>query len=112
MTVVPDITNQWCFNTDSGRTDQWSCISRPFKNVFDRDDIVDHELLLTKLEYIGVRGRPLLEWFKSYHVVYINGVLSEKSILKCGVPKASTLWPLLFLIDINDFSNIMDYAAT
>ena len=67
---------------------------------------------MTKLEYTGVRGRPLPEWFKSYHVVYINGVLSEKSILKCGVPKGSILWPLLFLINTNDLSNIMDYAAT
>ena len=44
-------------------------------------DPVDHDLLLTKLEFIGVRGRPL-EWFKSYPfnrftVVYINGIFSE-----------------------------------
>ena len=28
-------------------------------------DTVDHDPLLTKLEFVGVRGRPL-EWFKSY----------------------------------------------
>ena len=65
-------------------------------------DTVDHELLLTKLEYIGVRGRPL-EWFKSYlcnrfQVVHINGLPFEKPILKCGVPQGSILGPLLIII--------------
>ena len=53
-----------------------------------------------------------LEWFKSYlfngfQVVYINGVLSEKSTLKCGVPRGSMPGPLLFLVYINDISTII-----
>ena len=67
-------------------------------------------------EYIRVRSRQL-EWFKSYlfnrfQVVYINGILSGKSVLKCGVPRDSILGPLLFLIHINDLCNMIDYATT
>ena len=77
---------------------------------------MDHELLLTKLEYVGVRGHAL-EWFKSclynrFQVIYINRVLSEKSTLKCGVPQGSILGPLLFLVYIDDISTIMHYAST
>ena len=78
-------------------------------------DTVDHQLLLTKLGYIGIR-RHALEWFKSYFVnrfqiVFTNGVLSDKAILRCGVPQGSILGPLLFLIYIYDLTPIADYAT-
>ena len=69
-------------------------------------DTVNHNILLRKLEYYGVRGLPL-SWFKSYlhgrsQFVSINGTQSETSLLEHGVPQGSVLGPLLFLIYIND----------
>ena len=48
VTALLDLTNQWCFNTDRGLV---SGILLDFKKAFDT---VDHQLLLTKLEYIVI----------------------------------------------------------
>ena len=66
-------------------------------------DTVNHKILLTRLnKELGICGSAL-EWFKSYLAkrgqrVYIDGSLSERFSLKCGVPQGSCLGPLLFLI--------------
>ena len=64
-------------------------------------DTVNHKILINKLEYYGIRGKPL-EWFKSY--------LSNRK--QCVSINDSALGPLLFLISINDItssSNLVDF---
>ena len=73
-------------------------------------DTLDHEILIKKLYYYGIRG-VLLEWFKSYlknraQFVQIGDEKSEMQYLRCGVPQGSILGPLLFIIYVNDMCNI------
>ena len=70
-----------------------------FKKAFDT---VDHHILISKLEHLGIRGTPLA-LIKSYlsnrtqHVVY-NGKESSQHGITVGVPQGSILGPLFFLI--------------
>ena len=66
--------------------------------------------MLQKLEHYGVGGIAL-NWFKSYisgrtQFVDYEGVHSSTCLITCGVLQGSILGPLLFLLSINDFSNV------
>ena len=69
-------------------------------------DIVDHNTLLEKLDYYGIRG-VAKDWFHSYlgnrnQYVILNGSNSSIKTMLTGVPQGSVLRSLLFLIYIND----------
>ena len=78
-----------------------------YKKAFD---LVSHDILLKKLEKIGIRGINL-NWFKTYLAnrkmyTMINGSLSRTmKVINRSVPQGSILGPLLFLIFINDMPN-------
>ena len=83
-------------------------------------DILDHKLLLTKLDHYGIRGIPL-KWFESYlksrslHVKCFDTdlssyVFSDYHEIDFGTPQGSCLGPLLFLIYTNDIYKHLEFS--
>ena len=79
-------------------------------------DTVDHNILLRKLNYYGIRGTAnelLCSYLKKIKqfVSMENNMNSVKEILT-RIPKGPVLGPLLFLIYINDLHKIIKFSKT
>ena len=76
-------------------------------------DVIDHELLLSRLQKeMGITGTAL-RWFNSYLVdrtqhVVVKQASSQSTSLNCGVPQGSVLGPILFSIYTSQLGRIID----
>ena len=77
-------------------------------------DTVNHLLLLRELRVIGVDDK-MVDWFASYlgnrtQQSRVNGALSDRKPVCCGVPQGSVLGPLLFNIYINNIIKNLQHS--
>ena len=78
-----------------------------FKKAFDK---VSHRKLLFKIKDIGI-SRNIYNWIESFLInrkqsVKINYTYSKFKNILSGVPQGSVIGPILFIIFINDLTNL------
>ena len=107
LNSIANLTNDIYESINNGKV-----ILAAFIDLKKAFDTVNHEILIKKLEHMGIRENSL-KWIKSYlsnrfQRTICNNKLSKLDKIKCGVPQGSILGPLFFLVYFNDIGNIMN----
>ena len=100
-TALIKIIDDLLFNLDNDRVSGMVLVD--YRKAFD---MIDHTLLLKKLEVYGL-GRDFLQWCTSYlkdkrQLVKLGQKQSSVTIVRHGISRGSILGPLLFIVFIND----------
>ena len=100
-TALIKIIDDLLFNLDNDRVSGMVLVD--YRKAFD---MIDHTLLLKKLEVYGI-SRDSLEWFTFYlkdrrQLVELGDKQSSVAIVRYGIPQGSILSPLLFIVFIDD----------
>ena len=103
------LTETWKTALDNGKV--VGVVYIDFQKAFDT---VSHEILIYKLEAMGLSG-DMLKWFVSYfkdrkQFAVVNGCSSQTKAVTCGVPQDPLLGPRLFTYYINDLSDSITEA--
>ena len=90
LTALATVTDDWFHSIDKG--EYTGTIFVDLQKAFD---MVDHLILLSKLEDMGITGTEL-QWFKSYLSnrrirTSVNNELSDERLITKGVPQGSIL---------------------
>jgi len=115
-----DMATYALLNTVLSSLDKKLLVGGIFCDLQKAFDCVNHNILLTKLEFYGISGiatqlmRSYLNDRYQRIVIKDNKTsrqTSEWELVKHGVPPGSILCPLLFLVYINDLSRTINSVA-
>ena len=105
-TALIQMYDKWVEDVDDGKM-----VGVMMVDLSAAFDMVDHVILLKKLELFGLDDLAL-QWMRSYlsgrsQSVYIDGCMSPPLSIDCGVPQVSILGPLMYILFTNEVPDLV-----